>query len=53
MDRRSAAGRHHGDRGVMMPKRRRTRAHNTAKAIAPNGDYNDAHVAERNKPPPF
>ena len=41
------------DRGVMMPKRRNTRAHNTAKAITAERRLNDAHVAERNKPPPF
>ena len=42
-----------GDRGEMMPKRRNTRAHNTAKAITTERRLNDAHVAERNKPPPF
>ena len=42
-----------GDRGAMMPKRRHTRAHNTAKAKAAERRLNDAHVAERNKPPPF
>jgi hypothetical protein len=42
-----------GDRGVMMPKRRHTRAHHTAKAIAAERRLNDAHVAERNQPPPF
>jgi Domain of unknown function (DUF222) len=42
-----------GDRGVMMPKRRNTRAHNTTRAIAAERRLNDAHVAERNKPPPF
>jgi hypothetical protein len=45
------------DRGVMMPKRRHTRAHNTAKAIAAERRLNDTLVAElltqRNKPPPF
>jgi hypothetical protein len=41
-----------GDRGVMMPKRRNARAHNTAKAIAAERRLNDALVAERNKPPP-
>jgi hypothetical protein len=40
------------DRGVMMPRRRNTRAHNTARAIAAERQLNDAHVAERNKPPP-
>jgi Domain of unknown function (DUF222) len=42
-----------GDRGVMMPKRRHTRAHNTAKAIDAERRLNDATVAERNRPPPF
>jgi hypothetical protein len=42
-----------GDRGVMMPKRRHTRAHNKAKAIAAERKINDTHVAERNIPPPF
>ncbi len=42
-----------GDRGAMMPKRRHTRAHTTAKAIAAERRLNNAHVAERNKPPPF
>ncbi|MFY9921825.1 MAG: hypothetical protein WAL26_26070 [Mycobacterium sp.] len=41
------------DRGVMMPKRRHTRADNTAKAIAAERKLNDALVAEHNKPPPF
>ena len=35
----------------MMPKRRHTRAHDTAKATAAERRLNDAHVAERNKPP--
>jgi hypothetical protein len=41
------------DRGVMMPKRRHTRAHATATAIAAERRLNDALVAERNKLPPF
>jgi hypothetical protein len=41
------------DRGVMMPKRRHTRAHNRQHAITAERRLNDAHVAERNKPPPF
>ena len=40
-----------------MPKRRHTRAHNTAKAIAAERRLNDTYaaetIAERNKPPPF
>jgi len=42
-----------GDRGVMMPKRRHTRAADIAKAIAAERRLNDPLVAERNKPPPF
>jgi len=42
-----------GDRGVMMPKRRRTPAYTTAKYIATEGRLNYAHVAERNKPSLF
>lgn len=42
-----------GGRGAMMPQRRHTRAHTTAKAIAAERRLNDDHVAERNKPPPF
>jgi hypothetical protein len=41
-----------GDRGPMMPRRRHTRAHNTAKAVAAERRLNDPLVAERNKPPP-
>jgi len=41
------------ERGAMMPKRRRTRAHNTAKAKAAERRLNDPYVAERNRPPPF
>jgi hypothetical protein len=41
------------DRGVMMPKRRYTRARTTAKTIAAERRLNDPYVAERNKPPPF
>src|ERR1700741_2778261 len=37
-----------GDRGVMMPKRRHSRAANTAKAKAAERKLNDAYVAERN-----
>jgi hypothetical protein len=42
-----------GDRGVMMPKRRRTRAENLAKRIEAKHKPNDEYVAERNDPPPF
>ena len=41
------------DRGVMMPRRRHTRVHNTAKAIAAERRLNDEYVAEHNRPPPF
>jgi hypothetical protein len=37
----------------MMPKRRHTRAQNTATAVAAERRLNDTLVAERNKPPPF
>jgi Domain of unknown function (DUF222) len=42
-----------GDRGLMMPKRRRTRAENLAKRIEAERKLNDGYIAERNKPPPF
>jgi hypothetical protein len=42
-----------GDRGVMMPRRRRTRAENLARRIEAERKLNDDDVAERNKPPPF
>lgn len=42
-----------GDRGAMMPRRRRTRAENLAKRIEAERKLNDEYVAERNKPPPF
>ena len=41
------------DRGVMMAKRRHTRAHTTAQAINAERRLNDPLVAERNKPPLF
>jgi uncharacterized protein DUF222 len=44
-------------RGVMMPRRRHTRADNKANAIAAERKLNDTYaaeaIAERNKPPPF
>ncbi|ULN50996.2 HNH endonuclease [Mycolicibacterium goodii] len=40
-------------RGLTMPTRRRTRAHNTARAIAAERKLNDDLVAEHHKPPPF
>jgi hypothetical protein len=42
-----------GDRGAMMPRRKRTRADSRAKATAAERRLNNDHVAERNKPPPF
>ncbi len=42
-----------GDRGMMMPKRRRTREQDRAYRIDTERALNAAHVAERNKPPPF
>jgi hypothetical protein len=42
-----------GDRGLMMPKRRRTREQDRAYRIDAERALNAAHVAERNKPPPF
>lgn len=42
-----------GDRGVMMPVRRRTRAVARDHRIRRERAFNDAHVAERNMPPPF
>ncbi|MHC9292657.1 DUF222 domain-containing protein [Mycobacterium sp. LTG2003] len=42
-----------GDRAVMMPKRARTRAESTMRAIAAERRLNDAFVAECNAPPPF
>ena len=40
-------------RGVMMPRRSRTRAAERARRIREERKLNDACVAERNKPPPF
>jgi hypothetical protein len=42
-----------GDRGVMMPKRRRTRAESLQRRIEAERKLNDEYVAERNRPPPF
>jgi hypothetical protein len=41
------------NRGVMMPKRRHTRAADRARRIHEERALNDAYVAERNRPPPF
>ncbi|MCV6984838.1 DUF222 domain-containing protein [Mycobacterium shinjukuense] len=40
-------------RGVMMPRRRRTRAADLAHRINRERALNDAHIGERNMPPPF
>jgi hypothetical protein len=37
----------------MMPKRRRTRAADRARRIQEERALNEAHVAERSRPPPF
>src|SRR6185312_10982905 len=42
-----------GDRGVMMPTRRRTRHQDRARRIDAERSLNAARVAERNQPPPF
>lgn len=42
-----------GDRGLMMPTRRRSRSADRAYRIRCERAINDAHVAERNRPPPF
>ena len=41
-----------GDRGVMVPRPRRTRAQDRAYRIDAERRLNDAYVAERNMPPP-
>jgi hypothetical protein len=42
-----------GERGVMMPVRRRTREQDRARRIDAERALNSAHIAERNQPPPF
>ncbi|MGD1256287.1 DUF222 domain-containing protein [Mycobacterium seoulense] len=42
-----------GDRGGMMPKRRRTRQQDRARRIDAERALNAARIAERNQPPPF
>ena len=42
-----------GDRGIMMPRRHRTREQDRAYRIDAERALNAGHVAERNKPPPF
>jgi hypothetical protein len=44
---------HFGNRGVMMPTRRRTRAQDRAHRIGAERALNADRVAERNQPPPF
>src|ERR1700730_283196 len=41
------------DRAVMMPKRQHTRAADRTRRILEERALSDAHVAERNRPPPF
>ncbi|MCV7240505.1 HNH endonuclease signature motif containing protein [Mycolicibacterium celeriflavum] len=40
-------------RGLMMPRRKQTRAESRARAIDEERRHNEVYVAERNKPPPF
>jgi len=40
-------------RGLMVPKRRRTRSETRAQRIKAERALNDAHAAEGNKPLPF
>lgn len=42
-----------GDRGIMMPRRRRTRQQDRARRIDAERALNAGRVAERNQPPPF
>jgi hypothetical protein len=42
-----------GNRGVMMPIRRRTRHQDRVRRIEAERALNATHVAERNQPPPF
>lgn len=41
------------NRGLMMPKRKRTRAQNLSRRIDAERKLNNEYVAERNRPPPF
>ena len=41
------------NRGLMMPKRKRSRAENRVRRVEAERKLNDEHVAERDKPPPF
>ncbi|MBV9353054.1 MAG: DUF222 domain-containing protein [Mycobacterium sp.] len=49
----SRMDRRRGDRGVIMPRRRRTREQDRVYRIDAERALNATHVAERNKPPPF
>lgn len=49
----ATADRPPGDRGLMMPRRRRSRQQDRAQRIDAERALNAAHVAERNIPPPF
>ena len=51
--RRTTSGPAGTNRGVMMPRRRRTRAADRTRRILEERALNDAYVAERNRPPPF
>jgi hypothetical protein len=42
-----------GDRGIMMPRRRRSREQDRAYRIDAERALNTAYIAERNQPPPF
>ena len=39
--------------GLMMPRRKRTRAQDRARRTDAERALNDAYIAERNKPTPF
>ena len=41
------------NRGLKMPRRKTTRAHDRAERVDEQRKLNDEYVAERNKPPPF
>ena len=49
----AATDRPPGNRGIMMPIRRRTREQDRAARIDAERALNADHVAERNIPPPF
>jgi hypothetical protein len=53
LPRRDRAAVQAGNRGVMMPRRKRTRAADRMRRILEERALNDTHVAERNRAPPF